>query len=276
LNNAPEASYAWGSFGAWFTAHFTPRAPPSTQISPNDPAAKLIASVRDHPLLRNGPNDLPSYLTAASFATALLTALRDGSSLPVFAQAERTVNGLPDGDLKTILTGFIVTAGGDLDKLHTTIERWFDAEMDRLSGLYKRAALYMMLVIGAILVVALNVNTLHLAKTLWADAPVERAALVATANNVIAAQSNADEFVQRIDKSLTTLDRLDLPIGWSTAPVTAPKRRSYLVDILSTIFGWLLTLFAITLGAPFWFDMGQNFVDLRNAGPKPASTTSNS
>ena len=37
-------------------------------------------------------------------------------------------------------------------------------------------------------------------------------------------------------------------------------------------FGWLITAFAITLGAPFWFDFLGKFINVRNSGSKPTST----
>jgi hypothetical protein len=36
-----------------------------------------------------------------------------------------------------------------------------------------------------------------------------------------------------------------------------------------TIIGWLITALAISLGAPFWFDLLYKFISLRNAGKKP-------
>jgi hypothetical protein len=276
LNNRPDASYAWGSIGAWFVAHFTPCAP-KTQVVAGNPAdnppndalvQNIVAKVQAHPLLRNGANDLPSYVSSGNFATALLTALRDGSSLPVFSQVENTVALLPPGDLRQILQGFVTTAGNDLDKLHASIENWFDAEMDRLSGLYKRVSQYMMLILGAIVVLALNINALHLAQVLWVEAPVQRAALVAQASAAVS-QSTAANFIGNVQTSLGALNSLELPFGWHAAaqPLTTE-------GVFAAIAGWLLTIFAITLGAPFWFDIVQNLVNLRNAGPKPASTTS--
>ena len=35
--------------------------------------------------------------------------------------------------------------------------------------------------------------------------------------------------------------------------------------------GWLLTAFAMMLGAPFWFDTLCRFVNIRNIGIKPAN-----
>jgi hypothetical protein len=36
-----------------------------------------------------------------------------------------------------------------------------------------------------------------------------------------------------------------------------------------SIFGWLITALAISLGAPFWFDLLNKFINLRNAGKNP-------
>ncbi len=33
--------------------------------------------------------------------------------------------------------------------------------------------------------------------------------------------------------------------------------------------GWIMTALAVSLGAPFWFDLLQSFVNIRNAGAKP-------
>lgn len=45
---------------------------------------------------------------------------------------------------------------------------------------------------------------------------------------------------------------------------------------LETLIGWLITALAITLGAPFWFDLLGKFVSLRGAGTiQPADNTNN-
>jgi hypothetical protein len=44
---------------------------------------------------------------------------------------------------------------------------------------------------------------------------------------------------------------------------------------LFSLTGWLVTGFAISLGAPFWFDLLQKLmnINVRGAGPKPVSTS---
>ena len=38
------------------------------------------------------------------------------------------------------------------------------------------------------------------------------------------------------------------PIGWDAAP-------SSILDWLKTLLGWIITTAAVSLGAPFWFDL---------------------
>jgi hypothetical protein len=40
--------------------------------------------------------------------------------------------------------------------------------------------------------------------------------------------------------------------------------------LLFKIFGLLISAFAVSLGAPFWFDLLSKFVNIRGAGVPPA------
>jgi hypothetical protein len=39
--------------------------------------------------------------------------------------------------------------------------------------------------------------------------------------------------------------------------------------LISMMFGWLLTAIAVSLGAPFWFDVLRRVSNIRNSGPVP-------
>jgi hypothetical protein len=68
-----------------------------------------------------------------------------------------------------------------------------------------------------------------------------------------------------------------LPIGWSCPEPGPGKTFHYWTcaeDELSKLtlvqlLGWILTAAALSLGAPFWFDMLNKFINLRGAGGKP-------
>jgi H+/gluconate symporter-like permease len=39
--------------------------------------------------------------------------------------------------------------------------------------------------------------------------------------------------------------------------------------VATHLVGWILTALAVSLGAPFWFDILKRFMNIRNAGVKP-------
>ena len=76
---------------------------------------------------------------------------------------------------------------------------------------------------------------------------------------------------KRIKANMDSLAALGLPIGWnwkSCATPDAPRNFRAVPpwgwDWLFKIFGWLLTAVAVSLGAPFWFDVLNKFMVIRS------------
>ncbi len=70
---------------------------------------------------------------------------------------------------KRALITLLDAAGGDVAKARENIEKWFDSSMDRVSGWYKRRAQLTILVIGLFVAIAVNVDTITVAKRLSTD-----------------------------------------------------------------------------------------------------------
>jgi hypothetical protein len=227
--------------------------------------------------------DHPSYLSSRSVALALIASLDPTKPLPVIADIESAVKSLPaTSSIRGALLSSLTEAAGDLDKLRTSIATWFDDAMERLSGAYKRQLKWISMLIGLIVTVAFNADSINVATTLWKD-PTLRASTVAVATemargpaptsptgDIDAAKLRAA--VQNTEKTLGPL-----PIGWNCVvnrPPQAPVILGYW-DCAKTklrpkpIIGWIVTAIALSLGAPFWFDLLQKFVNLRGAGDKP-------
>ncbi len=278
LSNGTGTSFSWDGVTDWLRAHFTQKAPANPlSVIESTPAAiaaqQRLRAVLDHPLLRGTPSGLPSYVPARDFSAALLNLLRDGSDNPAFTQVEHTIEALPDGDVKRILTTFIHDAGGDLDKLRARIETWFDDAMDRLSGIYKRNSQYVLLALGLIAAIGLNVNSVHMAATLWSQ-PDARAEIVAQVQAQLA--SNNPQHPANLAGAVQELDKLPLPIGRGEdasffGEPRGPDANGWARWNWWTMLGWLITAIAISLGAPFWFGLLQNVMNLRNSGPPPNS-----
>lgn len=63
------------------------------------------------------------------------------------------------------------------------------------------------------------------------------------------------------------LDALEsFPIGWELDEKNRPDLPDTFVEWLGKMLGWLVTVAAVSLGAPFWFDLLSKVARLRAAG----------
>ena len=245
---------------------------------------------RDH-------HDLPSYIPSRSFALALFdmaTRGRDARN-PLSARAEAGALSLPavrqrvwllqNEPVQRVLLSAIDTAEGDLTQAIANVQDWFDSAMDRVSGWYKRRTQLVLFVVGLGLTIASDADTIRIANHLYRD-PARRDAAVAMATAVShdttlaralggrsTITASARDSAARIAASDTTvrgtdlartavarLDSLGLPLAWSDVHAAADIPG----HIARSLLGWLLTAFAISLGAPFWFDTLNRLMVIRS------------
>lgn len=235
--------------------------------------------------------NLPSYIPARTFALALMDVIRPGDAAdqaqPSGARGAAPAAGQPapadafdalrdavqrseSEQAKRALLTLIDAAGGSVAQARANIEGWFNAAMDRVSGRYKRWTQQIIFLLGLTLTLALNVDAIAIARRLWLDEPL-RQAVVATAETHVketggkapGPSPTEDDAKKRYKKAKETLDGLGLPIGWSEY-----TRPAYDVDGIGAwvmkAFGWLLTALAISLGAPFWFDVLNKVMVIRS------------
>jgi hypothetical protein len=251
----------------------------------NDPQGSgLAADVFHHPLIFglfpaqtyeakksswNRGAGLPSYIPSKSFALALLDIVARGTiqkplvageTQPITIEGIRqNVDKLPNGQIKRVVLTALDAAQGNLDKLQANLEAWYDSAMDRVSGLYKRSTHWILFAIGLFVAASMNVDTLEITHHLYRDESA-RAAVVAAAGKI------SPDVTEKVAKA--TISSLDLPIGWPEGknPWVPPSwSPSAIRDALWEHFlGWLLTAFAATLGAPFWFDVLNKVMVIRS------------
>lgn len=218
----------------------------------------------------------PSYIPAHLFSLALVDMIANPSGTQSVAPDTKTLlDKLPDSgfpaEVKAALTPLVQAADGSIDRARANIEQWYDDTMDRASGWYKQKVQRIILFIAVLIVFVANGDTLMLANQLWAN-PSERAAIVAAAQKQPAPSSGTGTTNVQVPPALQNV------IGWS-GPVlpsiqgynpTDPRRfPSNLGEWLVKIIGLLLTAFAASLGAPFWFDMLNKIINIRATGSPP-------
>jgi hypothetical protein len=215
------------------------------------------------------PQRRPSYLSARAFSLAVLeTATPDtgptvGKNL--FDEAEKALRKLGmDVELDD--------PRRKLDTIRTELERSFDEVMDRASGWYKRYVQWWLVVIAAALTVVLNVNAFVIAERLWKDdalrASVVQQALktVEDAEDPKTPAGTDTATPKQVADQIDGINELKLPIGWT--------KQNTKGDWGDHLAGWLVTVAALALGAPFWFDALGKLARLRGAGNREGTAKS--
>ncbi len=224
----------------------------------------------------------PSYLPSRTFVAAITDLAREAPNRladadPAEAEAaharienaseglERSLASIPNAALSEALLALYRSAGREAERFHHALEEWFDDSMERVSGWYKRRIQLILLLIGTLVVLALNADSLASGRVLWRDDAI-RAAVVKQAE--AASQQTLDDV-----KLEDAAKQLDLPLGWTLSFGDEPTQ------LPNDFFAWLakfaglaLTIGAIMLGAPFWFDLLSKIMRVRATGaPPPAS-----
>ncbi|MGB2624122.1 MAG: hypothetical protein WA857_17410 [Candidatus Acidiferrum sp.] len=238
---------------------------------PNDYTTKLF----EHPLITGTApeGEKPSYISARMFAAALFDIVAPAEAAqPRTMQTLRAgVTQIPDATLRGTLLNIIDSSNGDLETARLKVEHWYDDTMARVSGWYKRMAQKIIFVAGLVLCVAVNADTLMIVKELWSDQAM-RSAVVAQAvkkvHSTVPAESTSPEIsLQQVAGEIREANAP--PIGWSRNTSDVRAFPNGLEEGILKLLGILLTSFAIVMGAPFWFDMLNNVINLRSSGDPP-------
>jgi hypothetical protein len=235
----------------------------------------IAQQVYDHPLITGlSRANRPSYIPSRTFALALLDVVSGGTGrVAKLKQLQAKIDLLPE-ELRRPLFLLLGEARNDLAQFKSNIEIWFGDAMDRVSGVYKRKVQYALFFLGFVFAVSLNVDTILLANRLSHDSAL-RAALVSHAEAAAkmpppssSGSATIEQDEAALNRTITQLNTLQLPIGWA-----GPDKDLQWLGLKDAIerhlVGWVLTAFAATLGAPFWFDLLNRFVNIRSAGKAP-------
>ncbi|MBW4670250.1 MAG: hypothetical protein KME60_23260 [Cyanomargarita calcarea GSE-NOS-MK-12-04C] len=177
----------------------------------------------------------------------------------------------------------VKNTGESIGTLRQEIETYFDRTMDRASGVYKRNAKGVALLIGFGLAVTANADALHMVERLSKDSAL-RDTITNNAGEVLRQNPNSSlvNLENLKNQAEQVLTDVSLPIGWTDVNLRqqigwAPRQREIfpVFKFLSMILGWIISGVAIAMGAPFWFDLLGKVVNVRNTGKAPASSSDN-
>jgi hypothetical protein len=255
----------------------------------SDTSKTFLDEFYDHPLVsgmftpgKSGAAGHPSYLPSRTFATALMDLATKGIQGTItFEQLQNGVKTMPSGSVQRALLALIQNSSGDLTRAQKNIEQWYDDSMQRVSGWYKRRTQYVTIAIAVVLTLATNADTIRFGHMLWVN-PTLRSAMVEQAKSRTdtgkeAARSETVEYpkgsITPVHTKITNIDEEMKPLkpllGWSEEDwndLHDPSKLS------SHLLGWILSIIAISLGSPFWFDTLNKLMNIRNAGKKPQTS----
>lgn len=257
-----------------------------------------IESVQDNfTLIRNK--------VEAQFESLRMNSIIDQQTPPILAGM--IVLGTISSSLGVLLNSMLAGVGRepreggalvDIIGFKDNVEQWFNDSMDRLSGWYKRKAQLSAFIIGLVISLVFNIDSLELSERLWIE-PVFRQSLQ---NSLGVEQGSFDEMdgapsdmIMRIIQN----EYYSIPVGWnfiessafpdgecawaahapetfgfrigSTCykPVFGSGRTNGWLWILKKILGLLISAGVCTQGSSFWFDILKKFINVRLTGIKP-------
>lgn len=279
------------------------------------PSRMFALAVMDLLLPANATNpsgaagaDVPPATIAPAMTVPPVTAPAISPALKPLRDKVVALLGTNDQLAKALLP-LIDSAGNDIAKVRENIEGWFNSAMDRVSGWYKRNTQMLLLVLGLVVTIGLNVDSLAVARLLFND-KAAREALAAGAPELIKKvkdkvgettqvekkdekeedtgslkndEAITDLKIEEIKHQVKELTDLGLPLGWVEkfkewrliGGTWEPDRAKWCEAIWFVVWaipGWLVTALAISLGAPFWFDVLNKFMAVR-ASIKPKEMT---
>ena len=277
----------------------------SQRLIDGGPLTGFLDEFEKHALISSLKHDKyhPPYLAPRTFVAVVTDILTAGAPMPVtspplpndmvqalrFQQFEDGVRGLPDGHVKTSILALIQRSNRNIDAAHTAVEGWFNDAMDRVNGWYKRRTQIWTVIIAFCLTLVANANTITIVRKLGSD-PVLRTKVVEEAK-VRAQKPRPTISVEYADQddptnptikrnegtelSQNEMDLLGQMLGWHEGVFS--DKNGYLGQQIwyERLIGWLLTILAISLGAPFWFDILNKITNIRFAGKSPIEASKN-
>ena len=233
-----------------------------------------------HPLIqklkKRGRAPFPSYISNAYFAKVLTELLAQGQPVTL-AAVKRGLEALPpESDTRSVLLGFVYDAEDSLEVFQQTLEMWYQEVMNQASGWYKTKVQRTLFVLGLLISLIFNANTFQIAQKLSID-PEARRAIIEQAYDYMKREERPSPVThERIEQQVRDLIDEELSLtatalgtGWDHAPTIDLASQAGWQYLGKSLLGWVITALAITLGAPFWFDMLNRVMNIREAARKP-------
>lgn len=244
--------------------------------------------------LRSKADKFPKYIPPKNFVQAMMQFLKEQLNThdetnflnQLKAKLEKNELDMIKGKFRAKLLEFIDRSQNNIDAFKNEIEVFYTHSVDHLRDWYRRKVKMLMFLYGLLMALAFNVDSFYIGKILWQN-PNQAVEFLGTMQNYQKSSTDSaktDTTIQRVIQS-TVKDIgknyaliKPLPIGWNKAK--AKEATADFWSVIHKIFGWLVTAMAVSLGAPFWYELFNKLLSVRKAvapapaaAPTPSNTT---
>ncbi|PTB96188.1 hypothetical protein C9994_08405 [Marivirga lumbricoides] len=170
-------------------------------------------------------------------------------------------------ETKAFLNNLWSQCNDDLEKFEYKLQNWFEEYSERFTGWYKRKISLLIFVVGLLLAVCFNVDTIKIARDLSENEQMRNTVLAAATNFYETHKDSEFEDIpfNEVKKELANYNSfLSCPDDLNECSCYASWLDKFHKAFMSFL-GYLITAFAISLGGPFWFDVLNKLIKLRTS-----------
>jgi len=223
----------------------------------------------------------PAYISSVSFVQAIISQLHtvENYTKENFLEELKANKNLPE-TFKQLLINLWMQSQQDLAVFEKKLAEFYDGAMDRASGWYKRKIRMLLLIIGFILALALNMDTIQITTSALSDKQrlskaVDNIAanlpkldslrsIVVTDSSIEISKASLEEKANTIKAATITFQNTS---GYGLGYTDFAKE--WKGNFWKKLIGLLITAFALQLGSNYWFDLMNKAVNIRSVGKKP-------
>jgi hypothetical protein len=216
----------------------------------------------------------PAYLNSSSFSNALIHLCKDLANSDAKTTEEQFLAGIQkiketNPETGKYLETLYKDAEGKIEEFQKLSEQWFNETMDRATGWYKKQVQKITFIVAFLIALSFNVDTIGIAHNLSSN-PELASKMADIADKYVKANKDSSveipkdtiNYFQKAQKQISTdIENTNslLGLGWNF------EEKNWAGKLPQHLVGIILTSFAISLGAPFWFDLLNKIMQLRGS-----------
>ena len=263
----------------------------------------IACKVYDSPYiayLQRGSRFLPSYLPAWNLLQGMLEAASTtrNRALSTLDDLREAAKDLPEGSpIRVGLDNLLAAGDTTIEDFQKRYEAWFATFEAQVMAWYRQKTQLVIGGLSVVVVLSMNVDTLQLVNQLATDPKVREtlaeqgsqlarqpdlaaanamqptasqpnatlpAASQPTATLPAASQPALQAAVETVQQRSASLNASGLKLGWTERAWRSTWQSP--LSAIEKLVGLLLSAFAVSMGAPFWFDLLKNLVSIRSVG----------